>query len=800
MDNLLSLQEKRIEKEPMNKSIKDRSVLAGIFFAWVFAFISAITLFVPLNPLMPTRGLDPSWAFGLNQLVAQGFNFGHEVVFTFGPYAAIYTRSYHPFTDFMAVAGSLYLAIAFCGCSYLLMRSTKFYWIFIFYILLVAFVSSIDCLLFSIPLMVGLVGFKMAFFEVGLFGRRKTSAWLVFLVFAPFGLLVLIKGTLIIGCGAVTGLCVAFFVLKKRWIFALVSCFTPGIMAIFFWQLSGQSAINLFGFFNGVLKVTSGYSDSMSLDGNPREVLVFLSVSILFFLSLVMQKKTHKIGAVFLLALSFIYLFLSFKAGFVRHDSHAVIAADSLIFLGLLLPFVLNGKKIAYLSFVAFVSGVYINNHYNNFSAASLISRFYEKYHSAQIGLYDRVVTPNLFKRDFEMATSLLKQEASFPNLSGTTDIYSYNQSFLIASGNIWSPRPIFQSLVSYTPVLADLNRAHLLGMQSPDNIIFSIEPIDNRIPSADDGVSWPVLLEKYQPKQMTNDFLFLQKKTSGEELETPLHVELAIEKNKFGEDTFLPNEKASVFAQIEIKRTFLGLVANFLLRTKPLQITFKLESGVKKVYRVVPGMVKSGFLISPLIENTFEFGMLYADQKYLKEKLVKSFNISLADGESIFWSPDYVVTFSRINKKNVQIDLPKIFELTKFDDKLQADEKVSSDKCFGSIDVVNHFSPPPAELSASGLLLVRGWFANSVDPGLLPDSLYVVLTDSVGRHFYFKTRKTPRPDVSTYFQNFKLNESGFALAADIASLHGIYTIELASKRSGKLSFCPQFKIQAKLK
>ena len=783
----------------MSKSIKDRSILAGVFFVWAFAFISAITLFVPCNPLMPTRGLDPSWAFGLNQLVAQGFNFGHEVIFTFGPYAAIYTRSYHPFTDFMAMAGSLYLAIAFCGCSYLLMRSAKFYLVFIFYTMLVAFVSSLDCLLFSIPLMAGLVGFKMAFFEVGLFGRRKTSPWLVFLVFAPFGLLVLIKGTLIIGCGAVAGLCTAFFVLKKKWVFALVGFFTPVVMAIFFWQLSGQSTINFFNFFNGVLKVTSGYSDSMSMDGNPREVLVFLSVSILFFLNLASQKEVHKIGAVFLLALSFIYLFLSFKAGFVRHDSHAVIAADSLIFLGLLLPFVLSGKKITYLCFVALISGVYINNHYNNLSAASLISSFYEKYHSAQIGLYNRVVTPNLLKRDFEMSTSLLKQEASFPKLNGTTDIYSYNQSFLIASGNVWSPRPIFQSLVSYTPVLADLNKTHLLGTQSPDNIIFSIEPIDNRIPSADDGVSWPILLEKYQPKQMINEFLFLQKKTSSEELETTLPVALEIEKNKFGEDTFLPSDNASVFAQIETKRTFLGLIANFLLRTKPLQITFELDSGVKKVYRVVPGMVKSGFLISPLIENTFEFGMLYSDQQFLKEKLVKSFNIRPADGESIFWSPDYVVKFSRINKKSVQIDLPKIFELTKSEDKVQSNEKVSSDKCFGSIDVVNHFSPPPSELSASGLLLVHGWFANSVDPGLLPDSLYVVLTDSVGRHFYFKTRTTQRPDVSTYFQNVKLNESGFSLSADIANLHGIYTIELASMRSGKLSICPQFKIEANL-
>ena len=66
-----------------------------IFGLQVLLFITLICIFVPFSPAMPGEGLDPSWVFGMNQAVAQGFAFGRDLIFTFGPYASIYTKTFH---------------------------------------------------------------------------------------------------------------------------------------------------------------------------------------------------------------------------------------------------------------------------------------------------------------------------------------------------------------------------------------------------------------------------------------------------------------------------------------------------------------------------------------------------------------------------------------------------------------------------------------------------------------------------------------------------------------------------------
>lgn len=102
-----------------------------------------------------------------------------------------------------------------------------------------------------------------------------------------------------------------------------------------------------------------------------------------------------------------------------------------------------------------------------------------------------------------------LKARDDFPRLPGTTDIYSYNQTSLIASEMTWSPRPIFQSYSVFTAKMAEINSNYLLSENKPDNILFKIEPIDNRIPSMEDGMSWPILINHYQPVRLENDFYF---------------------------------------------------------------------------------------------------------------------------------------------------------------------------------------------------------------------------------------------------------------------------------------------------
>lgn len=112
--------------------------------------IIIIAVFIPLSPKMPAPGLDASWAVGLNQAVAQGLAFGKDIFFTLGPYSSIYTKFYHPATDFMMVGGSLYLALCYWIAIILLMQGIKWRWSIAFAILLFSMIYARDSLFFPI--------------------------------------------------------------------------------------------------------------------------------------------------------------------------------------------------------------------------------------------------------------------------------------------------------------------------------------------------------------------------------------------------------------------------------------------------------------------------------------------------------------------------------------------------------------------------------------------------------------------------------------------------------------------------
>src|SRR5262245_31502728 len=93
--------------------------------AEIVAAVTILASFVPLTPVMPDLGLDPSWRFGINQAVAQGLVFGRDIVFTYGPYGSIYTKAYHPATDWMMMSGTLLLGACYAFLVVLLARRSN---------------------------------------------------------------------------------------------------------------------------------------------------------------------------------------------------------------------------------------------------------------------------------------------------------------------------------------------------------------------------------------------------------------------------------------------------------------------------------------------------------------------------------------------------------------------------------------------------------------------------------------------------------------------------------------------------
>ena len=92
--------------------------IGGVAIALTVAVLLTILVFVPFRPSFPGSNLDLSWEDAINEAVAQGLVFGHDLIFTFGPLGFVYTRMYHPATYPLIIGFSIFYATALlCGLA-----------------------------------------------------------------------------------------------------------------------------------------------------------------------------------------------------------------------------------------------------------------------------------------------------------------------------------------------------------------------------------------------------------------------------------------------------------------------------------------------------------------------------------------------------------------------------------------------------------------------------------------------------------------------------------------------------------
>lgn len=623
----------------------------SLFF--IVLLLTGIAVFVPFSPGMPWENLDPSWVYGMNEALAQGMVFGKDIVFTFGPYASIYTKTYHPATDNLMIFGALYLAISFSLVAYLNFRKAGWQSRVALLIALSGIMYSRDALFFFYPLLVGVQIYRW----INSFDAKKpnsTATTILFIaLFAPFGLLPLIKGSALIACAAITLFSMLLLMRRDQWWLCLLIGAIPVISMLIFWLLSDQPLVGLPSYFIWLLPIISGYSEAMAINGNPSEYVLY-TVAVAALVGFMLRETQGPFYDKSLVVLMFIcILFLAFKAGFVRHDEHAVMSGTMILMAAILAGTLISSGSSLIIFVVSLAVWICIDSAYIKTSSYSFLENIKKTYLSAWSGIKQRTLHPEKLSNEFDARVIELKARGSIPDLSGTVDIYSYDQSYLIASGNKWSPRPIFQSYSVYTSRLAEKNKAHLLGEHRPDNIIFKVQPIDKRLPSLEDGASWPVLLANYEPTSVSNGYLYLKHRGAGKN--SIKSASIFRGDYLLGEQVDLPNSDGLIFVKINLRKSLAGIILNTLFRPSELEIKLVMENGVGRSYRMIAGMAESGFIISPLVENTDEFGLLFAGAKYIADKKVRSIKIN-AKRLPFLWKESFEIEFYSIGYDSIQL------------------------------------------------------------------------------------------------------------------------------------------------
>ncbi|MBP2194650.1 hypothetical protein [Pantoea cypripedii] len=771
-----------------NRAIKDTIFLLALLLV-------AIVVIVPLSPRMPWSGLDPSWMYGMNEATAQGMSFGKDIIFTFGPYSSIYTRSYDPATDQLMIWGSLFLAVSFAVAVWLNFRTAGRSLKIALLVALAALTYSRDALFFFYTMLVGIQVYHWAMaFDAKQATEPKGFA-LNAALFVPFGLLPLIKGSTLAACLGITFLAFALLAKRRQWKLCLLIGATILVSMVFFWALSGQPLTGLANYFIGLTPIVSGYTEAMAIDGPKREYIMYL-VATVALVGCLLRDTRGSFYDKSVVAFVFLgILFLALKAGFVRHDSHANISGAMLLLGALLAGTLLSTRSAIPLLVVCLLVWGYIDFSYTKNPVGSIVTNAKNTFSGAWNGLKQRIFSPQALTDDFNDRINQLKKLGAIPKLEGTVDIYSYDQSYLLASGNKWNPRPVLQSYSVYTPKLAELNKMHLLGDNRPDNVIFGVQPIDRRLPSLEDGASWPVLLSSYEPTTFTGDYLYLKHRSTPTPSNEPLKP-IGGGVYSFGEQITLPESDRPLFAKLDIRKSFAGSIMNTLFKPGQLEMKLTMQNGITRSYRIISGMTESGFIISPLIETTEEFGLLSADLNSLNDKRVKSIEIS-ATSLPFLWKPSFNIEFYPLNypssrdfigKMGFAEPLAKTFNTT-----------TVVQQCNGSIDSANGVSPSSGAIKASSLLNSQGWLAASVSPAEVPDKVYLVLSGNEGKRYFFDTERKTRPDVGDYFKQPLLNSSGYETTADVSNLNGDYQLGLAYSRGNDLFVCPQFNVPVKI-
>ena len=258
----------------------------------------------------------------------------------------------------------------------------------------------------------------------------------------------------------------------------------------------------------------------------------------------------------------------------------------------------------------------------------------------------NRLESSHRLSDEYEAHLHAIRSELAIDTLPGTTDIYAYNQAYLLASKNVWRPRPVLQSYSAYTPALAEMDREHLLR-RAPDNIVFRVETIDGRVPSLDDGSSWPILLNSFVPQKFDDETLYLKRREEMADADrTPVQEGV----HHFHETVQLPAADSVLFAQLSFTKTIIGKLASFLLKVDPLDVEVGLADGTTRTFRIIPGMTETGFVLSPLIESTGDFASLFGDRSRLRDKAVKSIRIFPRAGGTRFWSEQYKLKISKLD------------------------------------------------------------------------------------------------------------------------------------------------------
>jgi hypothetical protein len=585
--------------------------------AWIacslLVFISAFNLSgTHRSPLE----LDPSWHAVLEYAALHHWQFGPQIVFTFGPlgYLAAPTSLGHivgvriAFAVFWSAIVTL-TAITLANRLPMWPRIALIIWLAAF------------------PLAEGLD--QTAFWVLAsgtllMLLDLPCQRWQSLLYILSFILLALIK-TSFFTTGAVSLTLVIFcWIAQKKFSRCLALALAAPTGFVLGWRACGQSASNIGVWIHHGAQLESGYSAAMNLTPKTAVLAAALSgLALLVVATIAVVFRGRRIPLTWAVGFTLAqYTFLAWKEGFTRSgDWHAYVFLWYLplgmaFFLLPELPGAPDGKArwAVNSAFAASIIFALAGSHFQigGFASDQAINwphRIADRTHTIVATLRGNSARLYAGALDPQGTPMSVLDHARDVIGDQSVDVMNYLQTAAVINDLNYQPRPVFQGFVAYTPALQRLNEEYFESPQRSKFVMLCQQATDNRFPSLEDSAALNFVLNNYVPVARDGSFLILRQRATQDLVLTPVREQTL----HFGEKLDLrPWPSGPLFMSVEIDPSLSGRAATLLYQPAPLSLIVSHHETTER-YRIVPSMATHPFLISPILDSNFDVMKLFA-------------------------------------------------------------------------------------------------------------------------------------------------------------------------------------------
>ena len=549
-------------------------------------------------------GLDDSARMALNFAWNKGLNWGHDMVYTYGPLSFLSTKVGWGIRGWIFLLTDFFVVLNF----FLLFRD---FMLDSRYRVLAAVVVFLMTL--NLPLLYGsgLAWVLMVFIFYWMHRSYAAPRWWHF---AMLTVLITLAFYLKLNTGLFTivflivHLVLLFFARK---ITLLRLALTLGALGVLIWGSALLFNVSLPAYVKGAVEVMKGYNDLLYLYEDHRKsgaaiVLLFFGLCGVLALCLPGLLRRKQFVAIFLVLICMGYLFLLKKQGLFRNDRQHLeefFAYAPLVLLCGVGTYILPSRQqltmagIGVVTLACLVLGagqrpfVFLGN---RFVARYSVPYRYVKeaadYNPAGYANQSdkRIIPPRILQRI----------------VRNTVDVFPWDANYALQNGLAYYPRPCFQTFQANSDYLQQINY-DFYQRSGPAFVIYDYDGIDNAYPFNDAPTLNLLLARNYRVADSftSNERwrILLQK--------APMQMPVRISKSGAATATLnTPIPPSAPYLKLDVSYTLKGKLMAIWNKPAPLQIAFQRPDGEWLTYKTSTELLKTGIYIGRLIRSNEDF------------------------------------------------------------------------------------------------------------------------------------------------------------------------------------------------